>query len=300
MKHVLVSGLATVDMIFYMDELPAFEKKYRAKKALITTGGNAANASIAISRLGGKASLLTQVGQDFFGNLIMTELAAEKVETNRIDQKENISTAYSSIIIDKKGARQIINYRTDNLDFSNLSLGNQINYEAYLTDGRSKEITLATLREARKKNKPGILDAEEPVCHSAVKLASHVAFSRQGLSNFCNTSSILKGLKIVEHHSNNWICVTDGERGVFFLDSGKLVQLKPPKTKVVDTLGAGDVWHGAFSLALSYDKSMIEAIKFANIIASKKCQKYGSKSGAPYKDELSTDEYTLGMGPKTT
>ena len=45
---------------------------------------------------------------------------------------------------------------------------------------------------------------------------------------------------------------------------------------------------------------MIEAIKFANIIASKKCQKYGSKSGAPYKDELSTDEYTLGMGPKTT
>ncbi len=299
MKHVLVSGLATVDMIFYMDELPAFEKKYRAKKALITTGGNAANASIAISRLGGKASLLTQVGQDFFGNLIMTELAAEKVETNRIDQKENISTAYSSIIIDKKGARQIINYRTDNLDFSNLSLGNQINYEAYLTDGRSKEITLATLREARKKNKPGILDAEEPVCHSAVKLASHVAFSRQGLSNFCNTSSILKGLKIVEHHSNNWICVTDGERGVFFLDSGKLVQLKPPKTKVVDTLGAGDVWHGAFSLALSYDKSMIEAIKFANIIASKKCQKYGSKSGAPHKDELSTDEYNLGMGPKT-
>ena len=101
-------------MIFYMDELPAFEKKYRAKKALITTGGNAANASIAIARLGGKASLLTQVGQDFFGNLIMTELAAEKVETNRIDQKENISTAYSSIIIDKKGARQIINYRTDN------------------------------------------------------------------------------------------------------------------------------------------------------------------------------------------
>ena len=247
MKHVLVSGLATVDMIFYMDELPAFEKKYRAKKALITTGGNAANASIAISRLGGKASLLTQVGQDFFGNLIMTELAAEKVETNRIDQKENISTAYSSIIIDKKGARQIINYRTDNLDFSKLSLGNQINYEAYLTDGRSKEITLATLREARKKNKPGILDAEEPVCHSAVKLASHVAFSRQGLSNFCNTSSILKGLKIVGHNSNNWICVTDGERGVFFLDNGKLVQLKPPKTKVVDTLGAGDVWHGAFS-----------------------------------------------------
>ena len=300
MKHVLVSGLATVDIVFYMDELPAFEKKYRAKKALMTTGGNAANASIAISRLGGKATLITQVGQDFFGNLIMTELASEKVETNRINQKENISTAYSSIIIDKKGARQIINYRTDNLGFSKMSLGNQINYEAYLTDGRSEEITLATLKEARKKNKPGILDAEAPVCLSAVKLASHVAFSRQGLSDFCNTPSILKGLKIVEHHSNNWICVTDGERGVFFLDSGKLVQIKPPKTKVVDTLGAGDVWHGAFSLALAYDQSVIEAIKFANIVASRKCQRYGSKSGAPYKGELSADEYTLEMGSKTS
>ena len=66
-----------------------------------------------------------------------------------------------------------------------------------------------------------------------------------------------------------------------------LCNKKPPKIISLDTLGAGDVWHGAFTLALTHNKSPFQAIEFANIAASMKCEKYGGKNGTPYKKELS-------------
>ena len=230
---------------------------------------------------------MTTIGQDSFGDLILKELTEEKVKTHAISRKPNLKTSYSSIIINKKGDRQIINYRPTNLDFLNNKLIKEKEFHAYLTDGRLEKISLFTLKEARKKNKPGVLDGEAPVNPTAVKLASHIAFSLQGLTSFSNTSSIIKGLKIVKNYSDNWVCVTNGDEGVFFLDGKDLVQIKPPKIIALDTLGAGDVWHGAFTLALTHNKSPFHASEFANIIASKKCEKYGGKNVTPYKKELS-------------
>ncbi len=286
MKNILVSGLATLDMIFHLEDLPADGRKYRATGSLITGGGNASNASIAIARLGGSATLVTTIGEDVFGTLILKELRKEKVKTHAIFKNPNLKTSFSSVVIDQKGERQIINYRSPDLDFSQSSVIDKKTYHAYLTDGRLPKVTLLTLEAARKKKKPGVLDAEEPVSLQAVKLASHVAFSRQGLSSFSNSSSILEGLKTVHNHSNSWVCVTNGEEGTFFLNDNELVQLKPSKISVVDTLGAGDVWHGAFTLALAHAESPIQSCIFANKVASKKCENYGGKNGSPYKDEL--------------
>ena len=286
MKQILVSGLATIDVIHYLDELPADGRKYKATNSLITGGGNALNGAVTISRLGGKVTLLTTIGDDAFGNLILKELKAEKVKTYAIFKNSTLKTSYSSIVVDQKGERQIINSRSPDLDFSANQVMPEKKFHAYLTDGRLPNATLLTLKEARKRKKPGVLDGESPVCLNALKLASHIAFSRQGLSSFSNTSSISEGLKIAQNFSSNWFCVTNGEEGVFFLNGKELVQLKPPKVTAVDTLGAGDVWHGAFTLALAHNQTPIQACIIANKIASIKCTKYGGKNGSPYKEEL--------------
>ena len=286
MKQILVSGLATIDVIHYLDELPADGRKYKATNSLITGGGNALNGAVTISRLGGKVTLLTTIGDDAFGNLILKELKAEKVKTYAIFKNSTLKTSYSSIVVDQKGERQIINSRSPDLDFSGNQVMPEKKFHAYLTDGRLPNATLLTLKEARRRKKPGVLDGESPVCLNALKLASHIAFSRQGLSSFSNSSSISEGLKIAQNFSSNWFCVTNGEEGVFFLNGKELVQLKPPKVTAVDTLGAGDVWHGAFTLALAQNQPPIQACIIANTIASKKCTKYGGKNGAPYKEEL--------------
>ena len=151
MTHILVSGLATVDMIYYMEDLPTRGQKYRAENALITGVGNASNSSVAISRMGGSVTLLTIIGQDAFGELIIEELKAEKVKTNAIIRKPDFETPYSSVIVDKKGNRQIVNYRSSHLDFSFHKPSIEGEFQAYLTDGRLREATLFTLEEARKK-----------------------------------------------------------------------------------------------------------------------------------------------------
>ena len=70
MNSILVVGLATVDLIYYLEKLPNKGIKYVSKKQIMSTGGNASNASIAISRLGGSVTFVSKIGNDFFGNYI--------------------------------------------------------------------------------------------------------------------------------------------------------------------------------------------------------------------------------------
>jgi len=68
-----------------------------------------------------------------------------------------------------------------------------------------------------------------------------------------------------------------------FLDNDDLVQLKPPKINAKDTLAAGDVWHGAFTYAVSIGTPIVNACKYANLAASKKCENLGGIKATPYK-----------------
>ena len=139
---------------------------------------------------------------------------------------------------------------------------------------------------AKKFKKPGILDAEAPVSDQAVDLASHVAFSKQGLSHFTNKDDVTASLKVIENDFNSWACVTDGSNGVYFLEEGTLCNLPAPEIKAKDTLGAGDVWHGAFAVCLAEGKSESEAIKFSNLAAAIKCTKFGGQSSIPTRTEI--------------
>jgi sulfofructose kinase len=55
---------------------------------------------------------------------------------------------------------------------------------------------------------------------------------------------------------------------------------------VVDTLGAGDVWHGAFALALAEGRDEEAAVRVASAAAALKVQRKGGRSGAPVRAEL--------------
>jgi sulfofructose kinase len=55
---------------------------------------------------------------------------------------------------------------------------------------------------------------------------------------------------------------------------------------VVDTLGAGDVWHGAFALALAEGRGEAQAVQYASAAAALKVQRKGGRSGAPMRAEL--------------
>ena len=70
------------------------------------------------------------------------------------------------------------------------------------------------------------------------------------------------------------------------LEGWEVKSLRMGKVDAKDTLGAGDVWHGAFALSLAEGNNEIEAVKFANSAASLKCSVFGGRKGIPFRHEL--------------
>ena len=77
------------------------------------------------------------------------------------------------------------------------------------------------------------------------------------------------------------MCVTDGEHGVHYTNGSSIDYLPAFSIDAQDTLGAGDLWHGAFTLQLSKGIDIVSCMKFANACSAVKCQKFGGQSTFP-------------------
>ena len=93
MASILVIGMAVVDFVFGLDQMPDKAQKYRAKSASIVGGGTAANAAVAAVRLGGKAYLGGRLGDDHTGDLITTDLQKEGVDITCIQRSHGAQSS---------------------------------------------------------------------------------------------------------------------------------------------------------------------------------------------------------------
>ncbi len=283
---ILVCGLLTTDVIFEVDSVPTHAVKYLANNVTLHCGGGGCYAAVAINRLGGLGCIVAKIGDDDFGKYILTSLASVGVDHTNVIVDKNTQTPLSSIALDSAGERQILNYRnqspeafSDNFCFSSSP-------DAVLVDARWIEASIRSLEYAKSRNLPGVVDAESPVSEEVMALATHIAFSRQGLSQFASTDAVSEGLLKAASAFSAWVCVTDGENGTHVLQNNKVMTIPTPNIKAVDTLGAGDVWHGAFTLQLAQGVDELSAVKFANVAAALKCTRSGGGWSAPDLQEV--------------
>ena len=286
MKKILITGVSVIDFIFQIDAIPNNYEKYRANDASISGGGVAANAAVAISRLNGKPSLVSRIGNDEIGLMIKNGLIKENVNLDNLATFNGHKSSFSSVYINKNGDRQVMNYRDNTLPVDASMIANIKEHDAYLVDSRWKEGALETLKLAKKNCAPGIVDAEETVTKEIIKEASHIAFSMNGLKVFTKIKNKFEALKSVKNISSAWACVTDGENGVHYLKDNKLEHIPTKIITVKDTLGAGDVWHGAFALSLAEGNDEVNSIKFASCAATLKCKFFGGRDGFPNRQQV--------------
>lgn len=285
MSAVLVVGVAVMDFVFYVDAFPSGGMKHRARDAAVVGGGCAANAAVAMARLGGKAMLSTRLGDDRIGQMIRDDLAGEGVDLSLSDMS-GLKSSYSSILIDGDGERQIMNYRGAGLIQSPDHLAKAPDVAVVLADTRWSEGALAAMALAKARGVPGVLDVEAPAEAEAFVPATHLAFSEQGLSHFYPDLALQAAIRQVVQEYGGWVCVTMGERGVTWCSDAGEGHVPTYEVKVVDTLGAGDVWHGAFAMRLAEGTDEITAIKFANAVAALKCTRQGGRAGSPTRSEV--------------
>lgn len=295
MTSLLVVGVAVVDFIFALENFPTEADKYRTDDAHVVGGGCAANAAVAITRLGGRAHLAARIGDDLIGDLIVSDLEAEHVETSLIPRARGARSSFSSVYLDRDGERQIVNFRGDGLIDDMEWVARAPRVDAVLADTRWTKGAIAALDVAKDQGIPGIVDGEAPMEPAVLERASHVAFSVQGLQSLTTATAPAEALEEIRGDLPGWACVTDGENGVFFTGPNEIEHIPAFDVEVVDTLAAGDVWHGAFALQVAEGAGERTAITFANAVAALKCTSIGGRSGCPGRDEV--NEFLKGASP---
>jgi sulfofructose kinase len=295
--EVVCAGIAVLDAVFRVAQFPVPEAKTQASEFMIISGGCAANAAVAIARLGGRAGFAGPLGgpagAEAIGDRIMAALAAEGVDCAWCPRVPGVASSMSAICIDPRGERAIVNYRDDRLAAARPNDPSAIvaTADAVLADNRFPEFVLPVCAAARARGIPVVLDADKPTRATDVLLgvASHVVFSAEGLRATAGTHDLGAGLERMATASRSFLAATDGANGMFWLAPGlprKSRWMPAFPIQPMDTLAAGDVFHGAFALALAEGRAETDAIRFAAAAAAIKCTRFGGITGAPGRAEV--------------
>ncbi|KRE17759.1 hypothetical protein ASE63_00715 [Bosea sp. Root381] len=289
MTGVFCLGIATLDHVYSVETMPTRGEKYRSRDLAVVGGGCAGSGSVAIARLGGRCWLATRLGDDAIGDQILGDLTREGVDTAFARRVAGRRSPVSAILVDAEGERMVISYSDpampEEADWLPGSLPDGA--RAVLTDTRWGNGALAALQLARSAGIAGVLDGDRKPPHpDLVATASHVAFSAQALKEVSGEANPRVGLAKVGREVPTWLAVTLGPEGVLFVENGEVVQSPAFPIEAVDTLGAGDVWHGAFALALAEGQGERDAIRFASAVAAIKCTRFGGRAGSPRREEV--------------
>ncbi len=283
-------GIAVLDKIYRVQDLPTQGGKFVAHDYYEVGGGPAATAAVAIARLGVEVDFLGRVGTDTASQTILSELENYGVNIQKVHKIPQAQASQSAILVDQTGERMIINYPSPTLDPSPDWL-EQINFSQYdliLCDVRWHEGTLKALSLAHQHQIISLLDADltpQPI-NELVELASISAFSAPGLQRYTHLTNIPEALSQVAQATDKKPLVTCGSEGCLYIDDTRQIStVKGFQVKAIDTTGAGDVFHGALAVAIAKQQPLNEAIRFANAVAALKCTQPGGRQGIPTLNE---------------
>lgn len=284
MPAVMAIGVALLDEILTIPVPLKPGEKHRASRAESVPGGNAVNAAIAIARLGGTAQLMARIGDDDTGRQLLDQLASLGIDTVGVHPLPGLATVRSSIIIEPGGDRTIVNFLDpripDRPDWLPPSLPAGVS--AVMGDTRWETGAGHLFDLAGKAGIPAVFDGDRaPADRTLLQRASHIIFSATGLRETSGIEDLQAGLLALQQETKAFLAVTDGADGVLALLPDGLWHVPSIRVQAVDTLGAGDVWHGAFTWALTEGMALMTALGWANVTAALKCERPGGSMGAP-------------------
>jgi len=276
----LFVGLVTLDFIYLADSPPQNNQKLLATDYTVAAGGPATNAAVTFSYLGNQAQVLGVVGTHPLTALIREDLINYQVAL--IDLEPSIATAppVSSIIVTQaSGERAVISINALKTQASSNAIPRDIlsNVDIILVDGHQMAISKAIATTAKKLNIPVAIDGGswKPGFAEILPFADYAIcsgnFHPPNCQNQTDVFAYLQAFDIPD------IAITQGEKPIQYLHRGKTGVIDVPQIPVVDTLGAGDIFHGAFChyiLLMDFP----EALSAAANIATQACKSFGTRA----------------------
>ena len=275
-----------------VENFPAPGTKVAASDFIITGGGCAANAAVAVARLGGRVAFAGPLGgsNDHVSNRILADLAKEGIDCGGVARIDGGTASVSLILLDATGEKTIATRRGVNLGkVLPADAGRLVSdADAVLVDNRFPEFVTAVCRAAQARKIPIVIDLDQAtkLDDALLKLGTHVVSSAEALHGTTGLSDYGAGLQRLAEQASGFLAITDGPNGVYWLDHGTLRHVPAFKVKAIDSLGAGDAFHGAFTLGLAEGRDLPDLLRFASATAALKCTNFGGASGAPRRAEV--------------
>jgi sulfofructose kinase len=296
---ILCVGALALDTIFRLDELPAGPGKFLPLDAIDIAEGMATAQAATIARLGGAVRLWASAGDDDRGDRLVAELASEGIDTSAIRRVPGARSGFSSIFMDRAGERMIVPRYDATLLSPPDILPRFDDVTVVSADVRWPEAAARALALARENAIPGVLDLERApaeVLQRLVPRASHIVASDPGIEAFTGIAEPMAALKALAAIHPGVVVVTAGEKGCWWFDRESETPRHVPalKLETIDTLAAGDVFHGAFALRLAEGADLDAALRFASVAAALKCTRFGGRRGAPTRAEVEAMLPSLG------
>jgi sugar/nucleoside kinase (ribokinase family) len=294
MIDIVCIGYAAYDLFYYLDDFPEENKKYMTTRFMESGGGPAANAAFLLSTWGVHTAFAGLVGDDTEGKKILKQFEEIGTDTSLVEIRQGYKTPLSAIIVNKKtGTRTII---TRSIPEEEYELGadrlEALKPKIVLADGWRYKATLQAL--AALPASVFILDAGSlrtatsdllKKVHYAV-CAEPFAKAFSGEASLKNRDALTKSLSKLYAANRRNVAITLGERGVAFWDNDRVEVLKAPHVKAIDTTAAGDIFHGAFALAILEDKTFRDTLAFAMATATLSVTRPGGRSSIPARSEV--------------
>jgi len=292
--RILCAGIIVLDEVFRVEEFPQADGKVQANGFFVVNGGCAANAAVAIARLGGHAALAGPMGgpagEDDNGDRVLRALKREQVDCTFCQRVDGLSTALSAIFLNARGDRTIVTYRDERIAETKPADPDAIvaTADAVLIDNRFPAFVQPICEAARRRGLLVVLDGDRPTFEDdpLFRLATHVIFSSECLRETTGIGDLAEGLKRIARNTEAFLAVSNGPNDIVYLEGKTLRRLPVFKITPVDTLGAGDAFHGGFVLALAEGQSEVTAMRFGSAVAGLKCTRIGGSTGAPNRAEV--------------
>lgn len=286
MTTVLLVGLATVDVIQRVAELPAPGNKVQSTVVELVAGGPAANAAVTVAALGGQARLVTVLGSHPLTGPARDDLTRHGVRVvDVLPDRAQPPTVSFVAVRERDGERIVVSHNAAGID-----AGVQPNWAdllagagALLVDGHHPELAVAAARAARGRRVPVVLDAgsDKPVLATLLPLVDVCACA----GTFRLGRSGAKATEKAVHDMGVPVVVrTAGAGPVRWSTPQRHGSVAVERVRAQDTLGAGDVWHGALvhgiaALGRVPDAAELpELLARANRVAARKIAQAGARS----------------------
>jgi len=302
-EPVAVIGLggSLFDTFMVVPEFPGEDTKMKAKATLSQCGGPAATALTAVGKLGLPCAFFGAMGDDPAGQAMLADFAAYGVRTDGIQVRVGCQSASSMILVNEARATRTIVWsggtaapiRPEELDTQLMEQARVLHL-----DGLNQEAALYAARSFKADGKIVSLDGGSfhPGVPDLLPLVDWLVCAEEFILRLTGAANAEDAVCLAYRQYGPQVATaTRGKAGGVWTEDGKTVRhYLPSPVTVVDTTGAGDVFHGAVIYARLQGWNWDKVFAFASAVAALKCTKLGGRTGIPTRPDV--DAYLLEQG----